>query len=238
MFNRARMNMQRMNLLAGDSDEVRVNIGMAEVMRGMVGSGEDIHEALFASVATEAGGQGGAGVHEAQAWAEALGAGAAAYPVYMVQEALSGGFDGTARSVTTSWMALESGAAVSGLLYFGRELYERISAGAVMEAGALAGCNLRLGKDAVAADTMVGAAASNRRVVTEEALFDLYISPGSELVIDSDGYVVTLDGENVIDVQTGTWLRLDRDVVEVRFESAMGRVQDLKPMVTYTAKWL
>lgn len=230
--------MQRMNRLAGDTDEMRVNIGMAEAVRGMVGSGEDIHEALYASMAAEACGQGGAGVPEAQAWAEALGAGAAAYPVYMVEEALGSGFDGTARSVTTSWMALESGAAVCGQAFFGRELYERVLAEARTQAGALAGTNVRLEQGGIAADMMIGMTASNRRVVTEEALFDLYISPGSELVIDSDGYVVTLDGENVIDAQTGTWLRLDRDVVEVRFESAMGRVQDLQPRVTYTAKWL
>ena len=238
MFNRAKMNMQRMNLLAEESDDVRVNIMMAETVRGMVGSGEDIHEALFASMATEAGGQGGAGLHEVQAWDVALGAGAAAYPVYMVEETLGGGFDGMVRSVTTSWLTVESRVSVGGAAFFGRELYERMLAEAAVMAGAFAGSNIRLAKDVVLSDTMVGMAASNRRLVTEEALFDLYISPGSELVIDSDGYVVTLDGENVMDVQTGTWLRLDRDVVDVRFESAMGRVQDLKPVVTYTAKWL
>ncbi len=68
------------------------------------------------------------------------------------------------------------------------------------------------------------------------ARVNVVIPPGSTLVIDSDNYVVLLDGENVIHAQSGDWLWLDRSVYDVLLESN-GQV-NVDAEMLYTERWL
>lgn len=45
--------------------------------------------------------------------------------------------------------------------------------------------------------------------------FSAAVPPGSTLVLDSDNYVVLLDGENATAYHTGEWLRLTRDIQDL-----------------------
>lgn len=236
MINRGRMNRMPVNAVMDGGMDARLVLVLGEQARAMVGSGENIHEAMFAAEAVEGLGRGAAGEHEAQALDVRLGAGGRAYAVYMLSGRLAGQMDGRAQGLTTTWLAADCGAKVLGYAFFGRELVARLEGADVFGGAARSGQDLRL--PVTLADVAVGAAVSGRELVCEEAVFDLYISPGSVLEIDSDGYTVTLDGRSVIDAQRGAWLRLDRDVVDVRVEAAMGRVSDLVGEISYRTKWI
>lgn len=51
---------------------------------------------------------------------------------------------------------------------------------------------------------------------TEYIEISVPIPAGGKLVIDSENYTVTLNGENVLHAQSGAWLMLDRDVQSVK----------------------
>lgn len=69
-----------------------------------------------------------------------------------------------------------------------------------------------------------------------DAVFDIDIPPGSTLVIDSNNYVVLLDGEDVIWCQSGEWLFLNRNTYDVTFDLVGGTEAEKK--VLYTERWL
>lgn len=57
---------------------------------------------------------------------------------------------------------------------------------------------------------------------TEMRFDDLTIPAGSVLVIDSENFVVTLDGENVIDQYSGEWLFFDRSLAGLEASASSG----------------
>ena len=62
------------------------------------------------------------------------------------------------------------------------------------------------------------------------------IPPGGELRIDSDTFRVLLNGENVLDKQSGDWLMLSRDLLYLDIESAIGN--GLSGNLIYTERYL
>lgn len=68
------------------------------------------------------------------------------------------------------------------------------------------------------------------------ASIDIPIPPGSTLVIDSNGYVVLLDGADVIWAHNGDWLQIDRNTYDVTLEMIGGRSADKQ--ILYTERWL
>lgn len=104
--------------------------------------------------------------------------------------------------------------------------------------------------DALDAETRLGAALSQPCVFselvtlrpdaaskTEQTLLVRVTLPvGSELRIDSENYTVTLDGENVLHLQEGDWLALDRGLVNVTVDS--GVAGSLVGQLVFTEKYL
>lgn len=68
-----------------------------------------------------------------------------------------------------------------------------------------------------------------------EITIDVTIAPGQILVIDSDNYVVLLDGENIVDKHEGRWLTLDRLVRAVQIGT--GSASELQSSILYTERW-
>ena len=71
---------------------------------------------------------------------------------------------------------------------------------------------------------------------TEQVSVTVTIPPGGELRIDSDTFRVLLNGENVLDKQSGDWLRLSRDLLYLDIESAIGN--GLSGNLIYTERYL
>ena len=67
-------------------------------------------------------------------------------------------------------------------------------------------------------------------------LIRVTIPAGSELRIDSERYTVTLDGENILHLQEGDWLALDRDLVSIGLDS--GVKGQLEGQVVVTERYL
>ena len=72
--------------------------------------------------------------------------------------------------------------------------------------------------------------------ITETVTMKITIPPGGELRIDSETYTATLNGENVLHLQDGDWIRISRDLQRLNVESATGG--PLEGQILYTARWL
>lgn len=71
---------------------------------------------------------------------------------------------------------------------------------------------------------------------TERTTLQLTIPPGGELRIDSDLFVVLLDGENALHTQSGDWIKISRELHRLIVESASGG--QLQGQLIYTERYL
>lgn len=71
---------------------------------------------------------------------------------------------------------------------------------------------------------------------TETVRIDITLPPGSEIRIDSDTYRVIMDGTNILYAQSGDWLTLTRELLNIDIESASGG--SLTGTIIYTERYL
>lgn len=71
---------------------------------------------------------------------------------------------------------------------------------------------------------------------TERTAFQLTIPPGGELRIDSELFLVLLNGENVLHTQSGDWITVSRKLLRLIIESASGG--PLRGQLIYTERYL
>ena len=71
---------------------------------------------------------------------------------------------------------------------------------------------------------------------TEQTVLQLTIPPGGELRIDSELFLVLLNGENALHTQSGDWINVSRDLLRLIIESASGG--QLRGQLIYTERYL
>lgn len=71
---------------------------------------------------------------------------------------------------------------------------------------------------------------------TQRAVFQLVIPPGGELRVDSELFSVLLNGENALHTQSGDWIDLTRELLNITIESASGG--GLEGQLIYTERFL
>ena len=71
---------------------------------------------------------------------------------------------------------------------------------------------------------------------TERTTLQLTIPPGGELRIDSELFLVLLNGENALHTQSGDWINVSRELLRLIIESASGG--QLRGQLIYTERYL
>ena len=71
---------------------------------------------------------------------------------------------------------------------------------------------------------------------TERTTLQLTIPPGGELRIDSEHFLVLLDGKNALHTQSGDWINISRNLLRLIVESASGG--QLQGQLIYTERYL
>lgn len=71
---------------------------------------------------------------------------------------------------------------------------------------------------------------------TERTTLQLSIPPGGELRIDSELFLVLLNGENALHTQSGDWINISRNLLRLIVESASGG--QLRGQLIYTERFL
>lgn len=71
---------------------------------------------------------------------------------------------------------------------------------------------------------------------TERTTIQITIPPGGELRIDSELFIVLLNGENALHTQSGDWINISRNLLRLIVESASGG--KLQGQLIYTERYL
>ena len=89
--------------------------------------------------------------------------------------------------------------------------------------------------DLVLGDVLTTVTAATSQT-TETAVFQITIPPGGELRIDSDAFLVLLNGENALHTQSGEWINVSRELLRLIIESTTGGT--LSGQLIYTERFL
>lgn len=103
--------------------------------------------------------------------------------------------------------------------WLGKNMYARESFPVGLQASLWLGKNLYQG---FAASEILHTVAALYTLENEIMEIAVEIPPGGRLYIDCDNFNVLLNGENVLHLHKGDWIRLDRDVIRFTLDSGTG----------------
>lgn len=146
---------------------------------------------------------------------------------------------GDARVVCNIPSVFRGQAALSGSYEFGKNIYVHLNFPSELQADVWLGKNMYvwetfpvalqtsfwLGKNlyhAFAASEILHMIAALYTLDNEVMELAVEIPPGGRLYIDCDNFNVLLNGENVLHLHKGDWIRLDRDVIRLTLDSGTG----------------
>ena len=231
MFGRARFDLTRFDL-AGSTTDIQIRVTFTDQLDGQLGAGAIFQVermAFYSSLAAQSA--GAAGIPTDLELAEVLttaASGVAAMPV-------------TAQFADWLGGRMAAGANFSVAFSLEDQLESAAQAGANIHLSIHWGSSLketaRLGADyyysaAMSAILSAFADASNLEELVTVILGS--IPPGSELRIDSDNFTVTLDGENILYMQEGDWIDLERQLWGLIVNGA----GQLEGEIIYTERYL
>lgn len=89
---------------------------------------------------------------------------------------------------------------------------------------------------AMAISEAIGCVVSPAVLDRETVMINVTIPAGSTLTIDSENYEVYLDGQSILHLQSGDWITLNRELVDLMIDSGTGG--DLSGTVLYRERYL
>ncbi len=231
MFGRGRFNLARFNL-AGTTTDILVRVAFVDQMAGQMGAGADFRvESITLASRLEAAGEGAAGVPARlvlEEELEAAASGASALPVAPRFAAQLGAAIAAGANYSVTFSLADS---LEGESWAGADIHLTVRWGDRLQGQTAAGADLYASMAVSAILSAFADAGSLEELVT---VILGSIPPGSELRIDSDNFTVTLDGENVLYMQEGDWIDLERQLWGVVVNAA----GSLEGEIIYTERYL
>lgn len=231
MFGRGRFDLSRFDL-AGTTTDIQIRVTFADSLDGQFGAGAQLRvERMTFASQLAAQSAGAAGIPTALELAEVLttaASGVAAMPVTAQFADWLGGRMAAGANFSVAFSledqlesAAQAGANLSMTITWAAALEEQAALGADYYYAAALSAILSAFADAGSLEQLVTVILGS-------------IPPGSELRIDSDNFTVTLDGENILYMQEGDWIDLDRQLRSVIVNAA----GSLEGEIIYTERYL
>lgn len=231
MFGRGRFDLSRFDL-AGTTTDIQIRVTFADSLDGQFGAGAQLRvERMTFASQLAAQSAGAAGIPTALELAEVLttaASGVAAMPVTAQFADWLGGRMAAGANLSVAFQWKDQLAAQSRI---GANLSMTITWAAALEEQAALGADYYYAAALSAILSAFADAGSLEQLVT---VILGSIPPGSELRIDSDNFTVTLDGENILYMQEGDWIDLDRQLRSVIVNAA----GSLEGEIIYTERYL
>ena len=236
MFNRSRFNLQRYNLPSdGVESETYIQETMVAQFDAIVTNGGEAFVVLGANAAFGASAYGVSGVSAGLTSAgETVNSKVSGYVVFSADSVM----EEQVRSAV--WMSQDSsivetlGAVLETLAAVKADLYDAVSAREDVLQHVEGAKDYTM--DPVVITTVVDAQVTTFEFDIGYATLTLTLAPGDTLVIDSDNFVVLLNGENAIHTHSGVWPELSRETYDVQVTS--GTIADLETEILFTERYL
>lgn len=238
MFSHGRFDRMRFSVLETQGDDVQFIGSATEAMRAMVGTGGNIHEMIFASASVDGAVMGAPGVRFSGTAGAIMREGVRGIVRIMGAIAMAAEIAARLSLSQDSAPDIRGAAWMKAKARLSADVYWRADAAEALGGEACIGVSALM--PPMQMDEWFDAQVTTVHFSLRNALFDLAIPPGGTLVIDSGGYWVLLDGEEMIHAHSGDWLILSRNTYDVALEAMEGDTDALEAdtRVLYTEKWL
>lgn len=234
MFNTARFNLQRFNLTSSNDNDLPLKAEFSEAFYALVGTSENVYIADILAEQINQSSYLDPGEHASGIMAELLNAKIAIASDVPLRSTLSEVFRGDILVGQDSYTVIDFAASFMGNAYISCDSYT-----SALMADEILG-SFDLGGDYPMPPVIMYEIFDGQVTSTQfnnyVASFDIALPPGSKLSIDSDNFVVLLDGENVIHLHNGDWLRLCRDTYDVQIQ--MGQEVPFSITMIYQERYL
>ena len=226
-----RFSLTRFNL-AGTTTDILIRIAFADQLEGQAGAGSDIRvESMTLSARLEGTGAGAAGIPLVLQVAEGLKAQAGGVAAILIAGGLEGWLEADCAVGADYSVLLRLSDSLAGKGTAGANIHFSLPLAEKLEGAAAAGADLY---DVVSLQALLSSFADAGSLEELVTIILGSIPPGSELRIDSDNFTVTLDGENVLYMQEGDWIDLERQLRGLVINAA----GSLEGEVIYTERYL
>lgn len=235
MFNRGRFNHIRYNLYSVQETEIDIRELMIEVLNSMVTNGENVYVYDHCTERANASVYASAGDILAAALSAALDADVIVASQFALETAFEESVFASAHASEDCYISDALAAAISARAEIGSD--EKIILALVEGLNASAFASADYFCPLVSMYTSLGAMVASSRFDISYIVLDVVIPPGGTLVIDSDNYVVLVNGENAIDKHGGAWLdELTRNTFDIQIEGESA--SELTGAILYTPRYL
>lgn len=234
MYNTSKFNLQPFNITSVDIDDVSDTAHIAAAVYSAVYRGGNSYDEIDISAAASVSVAPAAATFASASWAATAHYDVALRVDAVESDSAAAGFSCTLKMILNAFDEL----------FIAPETHSKAEIGLnEMEADVIAA---RLAQDSFLSFNYPSAAIEISAIVDSQitsilfnvtsAEYEITIPPGSTLVIDSNNYVVLLDGENVIWCQSGDWLFLNRNTYDIVLDFVGG--QSTTQKILYTERWL
>ena len=220
MYNRGSFNKQSFNLLGGQENEVSLRETMTATFGSMISHGEDIYEVSYCIEKAEGSMVATAATIYSAELLEEISASIVGTPEYMLSGVLSESVESSVNCGEDCKIVYDLAESVLSSDFIGMNAYYTMPFEANFGSDASAGCDYYDSPILFYAilEVTISSYMFNYRYI----VIDVVIPAGSVLVIDSENYNVLLDGENIIDKQSGDWFdELTRNTFDVTIVSGL-----------------
>lgn len=233
MFGRGRFDLSRFDI-AGEGVNIRFDVAFAESLGGFFGLGTDYRiEGLTMTAALRQTSSAAAVVPYALQAGESLSFGAQGILAAPIEAAFGESMLMGAKLDADYSFAAQLADALGARTWLGADVSFFVDASDSLQIRALLGADIDYSAFLTEILSVLSDAAS-----LEEATLSVNVSipPGSQLRIDSENFTVTLDGKNILHLQEGDWIELERELWGILINTGSGGA--LSGELIYTERYL
>lgn len=235
MFNRSRFNLQRYNIPSGGDLDVYITETMSELFSSMVTNGGNVYVVQTGNESINGAADIASGIGIGSETMETAFSGVAAgHVLFFASANMDAAFGSQSDATQNVYIvkdlseAIESSAYLSENIHAASDMSETISA--------LVFISSDYTHPSLTMDAIIDSQVTSVRFDVGYAYLSLTLRSGETLVIDSDNFVVLLNGENAIETHSGIWPEFKRETMDVQISS--GTMADLVASILYTEKYL
>lgn len=235
MFNVGQFNLKQFNVGMQQEEDILHSVSGHLIFKASAGVGQDTHDTVFGGMALSMKVDGAAGVLDSVKGGLQVEGQIFGLIDFKVRD------EGAMDFLHTSTLGMDSYPTADGGLDFTEKLWLGCNIHDATGGGLLFSKKVELSvcihEPQTYGEFLWWSQISSIKLDITNVTLNVQIPPGGTLIIDSNKYVVLLNGENAMNAHRGGWLYLTRDTYDVAFRPMQGTAK-ISTQILYDERWL
>lgn len=235
MFNLSRFNVQRFNVPAAGDLDVYITETMSELFSSMVNNGGNVYIVESGNEAFGAHSDMASGIDfGSNTLTESITGSGAGYVLFFASSNLAAAFGSASDATQNVYIVNDLSEAINSSAYLSEDYCPDMRMDGIVSALVFLSKDLSISDEVLSA--IVDSQVTSIQFDVGYTTLTLTLRSGESVIIDSDNFVVLLNGENAIHTHSGIWPEFKRTTMDVQISS--GTMADLVASILYTDKYL